>query len=216
MKLILFGAPGAGKGTQAAELAKKYHIPHISTGEMFRQAIDRQTPMGIKAASFITKGMLVPDDITIEIVKERLSQSDCKNGFILDGFPRTIPQAKSLEEILQELNMKLDHVIQIFVPTDLVLERLTGRRICKNCGASYHVLYHPSLKDGICDRCGKELTIRKVDHMDSVLVRLDASEKQTKPLLKYYQDQGLLVTIDGKQEINDVFLDILRELGEKE
>ena len=195
MKLILFGAPGAGKGTQAVKLATKYHIPHISTGEMFRQAIDHQTPMGIEAAKYITKGKLVPDDITVGIVKERLAQPDCKNGFILDGFPRTIPQAQSLEEILQELNMKLDYVIQIFVPKEEILDRLTGRRICKNCGG--------------------DLTIRKDDNMESVLVRLDAYEKQTKPLLEYYQNQGLLIHVDGKQDIHNVFKDIVNELGEK-
>ena len=215
MKLILFGAPGAGKGTQAVKLATKYHIPHISTGEMFRQAIDHQTPMGIEAAKYITKGKLVPDDITVGIVKERLAQPDCKNGFILDGFPRTIPQAQSLEEILQELNMKLDYVIQIFVPKEEILDRLTGRRICKNCGTSYHTKHYPSEIEGKCDVCGGDLTIRKDDNMESVLVRLDAYEKQTKPLLEYYQNQGLLIHVDGKQDIHNVFKDIVNELGEK-
>ncbi len=214
MNLILFGAPGAGKGTQAVELAKKYQIPHISTGDMFRHAMAEHTPMGDEAAKYITKGMLVPDDVTVGLVKERLSNPDCKNGFILDGFPRTIPQAVSLDKILQELNTKIDYVVEIFVPTDALLARLTGRRMCKECGASFHVINRPSKVEGICDECGGELYIRKDDNVDSVKVRLDAYETQTKPLIEFYQQKGLLVSINGKQEINDVFNDIVKELGE--
>ncbi len=214
MNLILFGAPGAGKGTQAVELAKKYQITHISTGEMFRQAIDKHSPLGNEAAKYITKGMLVPDDVTVKIVKERLANEDCKNGFILDGFPRTIPQAIDLEKILQELNMKLDYVIEIFVPNDALLQRLTGRRMCKQCGASYHIIHCPSIKEGICDRCGGNLYIRKDDNIDSVMVRLDAYEKQTKPLIEFYQERDLLVSVNGNQEIHKVLKDIVKELGE--
>ena len=214
MNLILFGAPGAGKGTQAVQLAKKYQITHISTGDIFRHAMAEHTPMGDIANQFISKGMLVPDEVTVGLVKERLSKADCKNGFILDGFPRTIPQAISLEQILLELNMKLDYVIQIDVPSDALLFRLTGRRMCKNCGASYHIINNPSKIEDICDECGGMLYIRKDDNVESVKVRLDAYEKQTMPLLNYYKDKNLLVTINGKQEITNVFADIIKELGE--
>ncbi len=215
MNLILFGAPGAGKGTQALELAKSYQIPHISTGDMFRQAMAKHTPMGEEAAKYINKGHLVPDDVTIGIVKERLSNSDCQNGFILDGFPRTIFQAESLEILLQELNKKLDYVIQIDVAQDALIQRLTGRRMCKRCGASYHIIHRPSKVEGICDECGSELYIRKDDNLESVQVRLETYLLQTKPLIEYYQKKGCLVTVDGNQDIKKVFADIQCKLGDK-
>lgn len=214
MNLILFGAPGAGKGTQALELAKSYQIPHISTGEMFRQAMAKHTPMGDEAAKYINKGNLVPDDVTIGIVKERLSNPDCQNGFILDGFPRTTFQAESLEKILQESNKKIDYVIDIDVNQDALIQRLTGRRMCSKCGASYHIIHRPSKIEGVCDECGNELYIRKDDNLESVKTRLETYQKQTKPLIDFYKKRDCLVVIDGNQDIKKVFADIVSKLGD--
>lgn len=214
MNLILFGAPGAGKGTQASEIVRKYKLTHISTGEMFRSAIAKKTAMGELANSYISKGCLVPDDITVEIVKERLAQEDCKNGFILDGFPRTLHQAECLEGILLELNIKIDYVIDIEVDTDKVIERLTGRRVCKSCGTSYHVMFNKPRVENICDVCGGELYTRKDDNVESVAVRLKTYQEQTKPLIDYYTKKGILLDINGQQEINDVFKEIVSKLGE--
>ncbi|MBQ8206322.1 MAG: adenylate kinase [Bacilli bacterium] len=214
MNLILFGAPGAGKGTQASEIVRKYKLTHISTGEMFRSAIAKKTAMGELANSYISKGCLVPDDITVEIVKERLAQEDCKNGFILDGFPRTLHQAECLEGILLELNIKIDYVIDIEVDTDKVIERLTGRRVCRSCGTSYHVMFNKPRVENICDVCGGELYTRKDDNVESVAVRLKTYQEQTKPLIDYYTKKGILLDINGQQEINDVFKEIVSKLGE--
>ena len=215
MNLILFGAPGAGKGTQAAELVKKYNLTHISTGEMFRNAIAEKSAMGELANSYISKGCLVPDDVTVEFVKKRLALEDCKNGFILDGFPRTLPQAECLDRICLELNMKIDHVIDIEVNKDELIKRLSGRRVCKSCGASYHVMFNPSKVEGVCDKCNGELYTRKDDNIESVAVRLQTYEASTKPLIEFYNQKGLLVEINGQQEINEVLNEIVEKIGEK-
>lgn len=214
MNIILFGAPGAGKGTQAEKLVNKYHLTHISTGEMFREAISNQTEMGKLASTYIQKGELVPDAVTVGIVKDRLSLEDCKKGFILDGFPRTLHQAECLETIVKELNIKIDYVVDIDADFDELLRRLSGRRVCKKCGASYHVLFKKPTQDGICDTCGGELYIRKDDNIDSVKVRLDTYKAQTEPLIEYYTNKGILVHINGMQDINDVFNEIVVKLGE--
>ena len=214
MNIILFGAPGAGKGTQAVELVNKYKLTHISTGEMFREAIKNQTAMGQLANSYISKGNLVPDEVTVGLVKERLVQEDCKNGFILDGFPRTLHQAECLEGILSELNIKIDFVIDIEVSTEKLLERLSGRRVCKDCGASFHVVLNKPRVENICDECGGQLYTRKDDNVESVAVRLKTYQAQTKPLIEYYKNKGILVEINGQQDINDVFKEIVSKLGE--
>ena len=214
MNLILFGAPGAGKGTQAVELVKKYKLTHISTGEMFREAIAKQTAMGQLANSYISKGQLVPDEVTVGLVKERLALEDCKNGFILDGFPRTLHQAKCLDQICLELNIKIDYVIDIEVPTNDLINRLSGRRVCKTCGASYHILFNKPSVENVCDVCNGELYIRKDDNVESVAVRLQTYESQTAPLISYYKEKGMLLEINGQQDINDVFKEIVNKLGE--
>ena len=214
MNIILFGAPGAGKGTQAAELVNKYKLTHISTGEMFREAIDKQTKMGVLANYYISKGNLVPDEVTVGLVKERLAQEDCKNGFILDGFPRTLPQAECLDQICLELNIKLDYVIDIEVSTEDIIERLSGRRVCKSCGASYHISLNKPKVEGVCDTCGGELYTRKDDNKESVAVRIYTYQAQTTPLINYYKNKGILLEINGQQDINDVFKEIVNKLGE--
>ena len=214
MNIILFGAPGAGKGTQAVELVNKYKLTHISTGDMFRNAIKNQTEMGILANSYISKGELVPDEVTVGLVKERLAQEDCKNGFILDGFPRTLPQAECVDQICSELNIKIDNVIDIEVSTDDIIERLSGRRVCKSCGASYHVTLNRPKVEGVCDICGGELYTRKDDNKESVAVRIYTYQAQTTPLINYYKNKGILLEINGQQDINDVFKEIVNKLGE--
>ena len=214
MNIILFGAPGAGKGTQAVELVNKYKLTHISTGDMFRNAIKNQTEMGILANSYISKGELVPDEVTVGLVKERLAQEDCKNGFILDGFPRTLPQAECLDQICLELNIKLDYVIDIEVSTEDIIERLSGRRVCKSCGASYHITLNKPKVEGVCDICGGELYTRKDDNKESVAVRIYTYQEQTTPLINYYKNKGILLEINGQQDINDVFKEIVNKLGE--
>ena len=215
MNLILFGAPGAGKGTQAAELVKKYNLTHISTGEMFRNAIAEKSAMGELANSYISKGCLVPDDVTVEFVKKRLALEDCKNGFILDGFPRTLHQAECLDQICLESNIKIDFVIDIEVPTEELIARLSGRRVCKDCGASYHTMFNKPIVEDKCDICGGQLYTRKDDSKESVAVRLKTYQAQTTPLINYYKNKGILLEINGQQEINDVFKEIVNKLGEK-
>ena len=215
MNLILFGAPGAGKGTQAAELVKKYNLTHISTGEMFREAIASNSEMGQIANSYISKGCLVLDEVTVALVKDRLALEDCKNGFILDGFPRTLHQAECLDQICLELNIKIDFVIDIEVPTDELIARLSGRRVCKNCGASYHIMFNKPIVEEKCDICGGQLYIRDDDNKESVAVRLKTYQAQTTPLINYYKNKGLLLEINGQQEINDVFEEIVSKIGEK-
>jgi adenylate kinase len=208
VNLVLMGLPGAGKGTQAEKIVEKYGIPHISTGDMFRAAMKEGTELGLQAKSFMDKGELVPDEVTIGIVRERLSKDDCQKGFLLDGFPRTVPQADALENLLVDLNRKIDYVININVDKSILMERLTGRRICKNCGATYHLVFNPPAKVDTCDRCGGELYQRADDNAETVLNRLEVNIKQSKPLLDFYEVQGYLRTIDGQQDINKVFVEI--------
>jgi adenylate kinase len=213
VNLVLMGLPGAGKGTQAERIVEKYGIPHISTGDMFRAAMKEGTELGLQAKSFMDKGELVPDEVTIGIVRERLSKDDCKKGFLLDGFPRTVPQAEALEELLTQLDRKIDYVINIDVDKSILMERLTGRRICKNCGATYHLVFNPPANEGTCDRCGGELYQRADDNEATVQNRLDVNIKQSKPLLDFYETKGYLRTINGQQDINIVFADIEELLG---
>ncbi|CEE00011.1 MULTISPECIES: adenylate kinase [Bacillaceae] len=208
MNLILMGLPGAGKGTQAEKIVQKYQIPHISTGDMFRQAIKDGTELGLKAKSYMDKGELVPDEVTVGIVRERLSKSDCQAGFLLDGFPRTVQQAESLDQILNDLNKKIDYCIHINVDKNILMERLTGRRICKSCGATYHLVFNPPQVANTCDKCGGELYQRPDDHAETVQNRLDVNVKQMKPLLDFYASKDVLKTINGVQEINKVFEEI--------
>ncbi|RAK16763.1 adenylate kinase [Anoxybacillus vitaminiphilus] len=213
MNLVLMGLPGAGKGTQAEKIVEKYGIPHISTGDMFRAAIKEGTALGLEAKSYMDRGDLVPDEVTIGIVRERLSKDDCQKGFLLDGFPRTVTQAEALENILAELNRSIDYVINIDVDKDILMERLTGRRICKNCGATYHLVFNPSAQPGVCDKCGGELYQRADDNEETVANRLEVNLKQAKPLLDFYQEKGYLRNINGQQEIDKVFEDISELLG---
>ena len=213
MKIVFMGPPGAGKGTQAEKIIEKYQIPHISTGDMFRKAIKDQTELGMEAKRYMDQGALVPDHVTIGIVKDRLSESDCKSGFLLDGFPRTVDQAKALDEILTSLDSKIDYVINIDVDLDILKERLTGRRICRSCGATYHMVFNPPAVAGVCDKCGGELYQRKDDNEETVGNRLDVYVSQTKPLLDYYSLAGNLVNINGQQSIDLVFEEIQNVLG---
>ena len=213
MKIVFMGPPGAGKGTQAEKIIENYQIPHISTGDMFRKAIKDQTELGMEAKRYMDQGALVPDHVTIGIVKDRLSESDCKSGFLLDGFPRTVDQAKALDEILTSLDSKIDYVINIDVDLDILKERLTGRRICRSCGATYHMIFNPPAGAGTCDKCGGELYQRKDDNEETVGNRLDVYVSQTKPLLDYYSLAGNLVNINGQQSIDLVFAEIQDVLG---
>ncbi|RFU61417.1 adenylate kinase [Peribacillus glennii] len=213
MNLVLMGLPGAGKGTQAERIVEKYDIPHISTGDMFRAAIKDGTELGLQAKSFMDKGELVPDEVTIGIVRERLSKEDCNKGFLLDGFPRTVAQAEALENILADLDRRINYVINIQVDKDILMERLTGRRICKNCGATYHLVFNPPAEEGKCDRCGGELYQRADDNEETVQNRLDVNMKQTQPLLDFYEEKGYVRNIDGQQDINKVFEDVDALLG---
>lgn len=208
MNLILMGLPGAGKGTQAEQIVAKYNIPHISTGDMFRAAMKDETELGLQAKSFIDKGALVPDEVTIGIVRERLSQEDCVKGFLLDGFPRTVAQASALEEIMKDLGKQINYVLNINVDSGLLLKRLTGRRICKDCGSTYHLEFNPPAKEGVCDKCGGELYQRSDDNEETVANRLEVNIKQTKPLLDFYEELGYLKNINGEQHIDKVFADI--------
>ena len=207
------GLPGAGKGTQAEQIVDKYEIPHISTGDMFRSAIKEGTDLGLQAKSFMDKGELVPDEVTIGIVRERLSKADCEKGFLLDGFPRTVPQAEALETILSDLNREIDFVINIDVEKELLMERLTGRRICKSCGSTYHLVFNPPATEGVCDRCNGELYQRADDNEETVQNRLEVNLKQTKPLLDFYETKGYLRNINGQQDIRKVFADLDELLG---
>ncbi|MGM0970529.1 MAG: adenylate kinase [Bacillota bacterium] len=213
MNLVLMGLPGAGKGTQAERIVDDYGIPHISTGDMFRAAMKEETQLGLEAKSFIDKGELVPDEVTIGIVRERLGKNDCEQGFLLDGFPRTVAQAEALEDILKDLGRTINYVINIKVDKDALMERLTGRRICKNCGATYHLVFNPPAKENVCDKCGGELYQRADDNAETVSTRLEVNLKQTEPLLNFYSEKGYLANIDGAKHINDVYADIKDLLG---
>ncbi|WP_316572547.1 adenylate kinase [Neobacillus sp. YIM B06451] len=213
MNLVLMGLPGAGKGTQAEKIVEQFGIPHISTGDMFRAAMKEGTELGLKAKAYMDEGALVPDEVTIGIVRERLSKEDCEKGFLLDGFPRTVPQAEALESMLEGLNKKIDFVLNIDVDKSILMERLTGRRICKNCGATYHLVFNPPAVEGVCNRCGGELYQRADDNAETVQNRLDVNMKQSKPLLDFYIEKGYLRNIDGQREISEVFADIQALLG---
>ena len=208
MHILLMGPPGAGKGTQAAKLVKKYGIPHISTGDMFRAAVKEGTELGKKAKACMDAGQLVPDENTIGIVRERLQKPDCTKGFILDGFPRTVEQADALDGILKSLSIHLTRAVDISVPSSSLIERAVGRRVCKKCGAAYHIRFNPSKKDGVCDECGGETYQRADDSEETMKSRLSVYDAQTKPLIRYYQKAGLYSEIDGSQEMSKVFADI--------
>ncbi|MDG0873717.1 adenylate kinase [Paenibacillus thiaminolyticus] len=209
MNILFMGPPGAGKGTQAERIVAEFGIPHISTGDAFRKAMNEGTPIGLKAKQYIDQGLLVPDDVTVGIVRERLTQPDCEAGFLLDGFPRTLAQAEALDGILTELGRKLDHVIDLSVDRDLLLARLTGRRICKSCGATYHVMFNPPTQAGVCDKCQGELYQRSDDTEEKVGTRLDEYINKTAPLLEYYGNKGLLREVDGEKEIDTVTSEIV-------
>lgn len=205
LNIILMGPPGAGKGTQAKKIISHYDIPHISTGDMFREAIANKTPTGELAASYINKGMLVPDGVTIALVKERLSKDDCAKGYLLDGFPRTIPQAEALEQLTKEINRPITAVINITAEKEVLIKRISGRRVCKSCGAPFHIATLKPKVEGVCDYCGGELVQRKDDTIESLVVRLDAYEHQTLPLVDFYAKRELLTNVDGLLDIDVVF-----------
>ncbi|MCR1952167.1 adenylate kinase [Clostridium sp. DSM 100503] len=216
MKIVLLGPPGAGKGTQAKSISNRYSIPHISTGDIFRKNISENTLLGVEAKKHIDKGQLVPDEVTINMVKDRLQQDDCKNGYLLDGFPRTVNQAEALQEFLLERNENLDTALLIEVPTGFILERMTGRRVCPSCGASYHIKFNPPAIVGKCDVCGSDIIQRKDDTEETVSERLDVYERQTQPLIDFYKERNLLSIVDGTKAINEVFEGICNILGSVE
>ena len=213
MKLIMLGAQGAGKGTQAKKIAEKYQIPHISTGDIFRANIKAGTELGMKAKSFMDQGQLVPDEVTIGMLLDRISQDDSKNGYVLDGFPRTIPQAESLTAALKERGEKIDYAVNVDVPDDNIINRMSGRRACVGCGATYHVVYNAPKSEDICDTCGEKLILRDDDKPETVKNRLLVYHDQTQPLIDYYKKEGVLVEVDGTQNLEKVFQDIVAVLG---
>lgn len=213
MKIIMLGAPGAGKGTQAKKIAAKYEIPHISTGDIFRANIKNGTELGKKAKTYMDQGLLVPDELVVDLVVDRLNQDDCKNGFVLDGFPRTIPQAEALTEALQSLGQSMDFAIDVDVPDQNIINRMSGRRACVGCGATYHIEFAPTKTEGICDHCGGELILRDDDKPETVKNRLKVYHEQTQPLIDYYTKAGILHTVDGTVDIEDVFKAVTDILG---
>lgn len=214
MKIIMLGAPGAGKGTQAKMLAEQYSIPHISTGDIFRMNIKNNTELGKKAKGYMDAGELVPDELTVDLVIDRIKDKDCMNGFILDGFPRNIPQAEALDYALNNQNEKIDYAINVDVPDANIIERMSGRRACLNCGATYHVVTIPPKKEGICDVCGSELVLRDDDQPETVKKRLDVYHEQTQPLIDYYKKQNILKSVNGMEPMETVFANIVAILGE--
>lgn len=213
MKIIMLGAPGAGKGTQAKKIAEKYQIPHISTGDIFRANIKGGTELGMKAKTFMDQGMLVPDEITIGMLMDRIKEADCVNGYVLDGFPRTIPQAESLTAALAGLGEAIDYAVNVDVPDEAIINRMAGRRACLACGATYHVEYNPPKTEGVCDVCGEKLVLREDDKPETVQKRLRVYHEQTQPLIDYYQKAGVLKEVDGTQDMNVVFQNIVDILG---
>ena len=213
MKIIMLGAPGAGKGTQAKMLADKYMIPHISTGDIFRANIKNGTELGQKAKTYMDQGLLVPDELVCDLVVDRVQQDDCAKGYILDGFPRTIPQAEALDAALAKLGAKIDYAVNVEVPDENIVRRMSGRRACVACGATYHIVYNPTKVEGVCDRCGKELILRDDDKPETVTKRLNVYHEQTQPLIEYYTKQGALVEVDGTMNMDDVFNAIVKILG---
>lgn len=213
MKIIMLGAPGAGKGTQAKMIAEKYQVPHISTGDIFRANIKNGTELGIEAKKYIDQGLLVPDELTVKILLDRVANPDCVNGYVLDGFPRTIPQAEVLDNALTELDDKIDYAINVDVPDENIVRRMGGRRACLSCGATYHIEHIPPKAEGICDKCGQELVLRDDDKPETVKNRLDVYHKQTQPLIDFYSNKGVLKTVDGTADMKDVFAAIVAILG---
>ena len=214
-RAVLLGPPGAGKGTQAAKVIEKYNVPHISTGDIFRANIKEGTELGKKAQGYINEGKLVPDELVVDLVTDRLQQDDCKDGFLLDGFPRTILQAEQLDEFLSKNGQKLDIVLNFKVRKDVLVERISGRRVCKACGASFHVVNVPPKKEGICDRCGGELIQRKDDNRETVENRINVYESETAVLIGYYEKQGVLVDFDGEKSHEEVFADVVKAIEAK-
>lgn len=214
MKIIMLGAPGAGKGTQAKMIADKYQIPHISTGDIFRANIKNGTELGKEAKTYMDKGALVPDELTVRILLDRVAQPDCEKGYVLDGFPRTIPQAEVLDQELTKRNEKIDYAINVEVPDENIVRRMSGRRACVSCGATYHMVHIPPKKEGLCDKCGNELILRDDDKEDTVKNRLSVYHDQTQPLIEYYSGKGVLQSVDGTIDMMDVFKRITDILGE--
>lgn len=213
MKIIMLGAPGAGKGTQAKMIAKKYGIPHISTGDIFRSNIKGGTELGKKAKSYMDAGKLVPDELTIDMLLDRIGQEDCKGGYVLDGFPRTIPQAESLTKALVGRGEKIDYAVDVAVPDEAIVARMSGRRACLGCGATYHIVYNAPKTENVCDVCGEKLVLRDDDKPETVQKRLAVYHEQTQPLIDYYKKAGVLATVDGTRDLNEVFKDITAVLG---
>ena len=213
MKIIMLGAPGAGKGTQAKMIADKYQIPHISTGDIFRANIKNGTELGMEAKKYMDEGKLVPDELTVRILLDRVAKDDCKNGYVLDGFPRTIPQAEVLDSELTKLNDRIDYAINVDVPDENIVNRMSGRRACVSCGATYHIVHIPPKTQGICDKCGSELILRDDDAPETVLKRLSVYHEQTQPLIDFYENKKVLKTVDGTVDSADVFKQITDILG---
>ncbi|MBR3811860.1 MAG: adenylate kinase [Agathobacter sp.] len=214
MKIIMLGAPGAGKGTQAKQIAAKYEIPHISTGDIFRANIKNGTELGKKAKEYMDQGALVPDELTCDLVMDRIAQDDCERGFVLDGFPRTIPQAEALTNALNKIGQSMDYAIDVDVPDENIVNRMGGRRACLNCGATYHIVFNPTKVEGVCDACGSQTVLRDDDKPETVLKRLSVYHDQTQPLINYYRESNILKTVDGTKPLEEVFSDIVAILGE--
>lgn len=214
MRLVMLGAPGAGKGTQAKKIADQYGIPHISTGDIFRANIKNGTELGKKAKAYMDRGALVPDELVVDLVADRVKQADCEKGYVLDGFPRTIPQAESLDAVLKDMGQKIDYAINVEVPDENIVKRMSGRRACVSCGATYHVEHAPSKKEGVCDRCGEALVLRDDDKAETVKTRLSVYHERTQPLIEYYGGQGCLKDVDGTVDMEEVFAAICKILGE--
>lgn len=213
MKIIMLGAPGAGKGTQAKMIAEKYNIPHVSTGDIFRSNIKNGTELGMEAKKYMDQGQLVPDELTVKILLDRVAKPDCQEGYVLDGFPRTIPQAKVLDQALTEQNEKIDFAVNVDVPDENIVKRMSGRRACLKCGATYHIEHIPPKKEGVCDACSSELVLRDDDKPETVLKRLQVYHEQTQPLIDFYTEKGVLRSVDGTRDMQDVFADIVEILG---